>query len=206
MATAAKLDLKKELKAFYAPSAKQVSLVDVPPINFIMVDGAGDPNHSPDYAAAIAALFAVAYGAKFAMKKQGKHPDFAVMPLEGLWWSDDMADFTAGRKDRWKWTMMIAMPDFVTAADIEAAKEAAATKKDLPAVGRVRLEQFHEGPSAQILYFGPYADEAPTIARLHQFVVESGKSLRGRHHEIYLSDARRTEPAKLKTIIRQPVC
>lgn len=205
MAAAGKLDLKKELKPFYAPSARQAAIVDVPAINFIMVDGAGDPNTAQAYADAVGALYAVAYTAKFALKKKGGNPDFAVMPLEGLWWADDMDDFTAGRKDRWKWTAMIAMPDFVTAVDIEAAKQAAAAKKDLLAHDLVRLERFEEGPAAQILYFGAYADEGPTIAALHQFIENSGKTLRGRHHEIYLSDPRRTAPERLKTIIRQPV-
>ena len=200
---AAKLDLKKDLKAFYNPSAKAPSLVDVPPINFIMVDGEGSPA-SQAYANAVGALYSVAYTLKFALKAKGKTPDFSVMPLEGLWWSDDMDDFLTGNKDGWKWTAMIAMPDFVGAGDVAAAKEAAAKKKDVPDLDRVRLERFREGPAAQIMYFGPYAEETETIAALHQFIADNGKKLSGRHHEIYLSDPRRTAPEKLKTVIRQP--
>lgn len=201
----AKLDLKRELKAFYGPRAKEMAFVDVPAINFLMVDGEGDPGSSEAYQQAVASLFGVAYAAKFAIKKAGDFPDFAVMPLEALWWADDMNDFVSGRRDRWKWTAMIAMPDFVTADDIDLAKETAAKKKELPAIGKLRFETFHEGPSAQILYVGTYADEGPTIAALHRFITDAGKRLRGRHHEIYLSDPRRTDPAKLKTVIRQPM-
>lgn len=201
---AAKLDLKRELKHLYNPSAKAISVVDVPAINFLMVDGAGDPNSAKAYQDALAALYAVAYTLKFALKKRGTTPDFAVMPLEGLWWSDDMDDFRKARKDRWQWTAMIAVPDFVSAADVTAAKAAAAAKKDLPSLDRLRLESFREGKAAQATYFGAYADEGPTIAALHDFIAGQGGRLHGRHHEIYLSDPRRTDPAKLKTVIRQP--
>jgi hypothetical protein len=204
MAATPKLDLKRELKACYAPSAKKFSVVDVPPINFIMVDGEGDPNTAKAYADAIGALYATAYTLKFARKAAGQSPDFAVMPLEGLWWSDDMDDFRKASKDKWKWTAMIAVPDFVTAADIDEAKRQAAAKKDVPALELLRLERFREGRAAQITYFGPYADEGPTIAALHDFIAGEGGKLRGRHHEIYLSDPRRTAPARLKTVIRQP--
>jgi len=204
MPAAEKVDLKRDLKAFYAPSAKKFSVVDVPQISFLMVDGSGDPNTAKSYADAVGALYAVAYTLKFARKAAGKAPDLAVMPLEGLWWSDDMDDFRDAKKDKWNWTAMIAVPDFISAADVEAAKKQAAAKKDLPSIDLLRLEPFREGKSAQILYFGAYADEGPTIASLHRFIAESGGTLRGRHHEIYLSDPRRTDPAKLKTVIRQP--
>jgi len=203
MTVAPKLDLKKELKALYNPP-KSFGFVDVPPIDFIMIDGKGDPGTSQDYMDAVGALYGVAYNAKFALKKKGSHPDFAVMPLEGLWWADDMDDFVSGKRANWKWTAMIAMPDFVTAADIDEAKEAAAKKKDLPGIEKLRFERFHEGPAAQIMYLGPYAEEAPTIAALHRFIADAGRQLRGTHHEIYLSDPRRTDPARLKTVIRQP--
>lgn len=204
MAAAEKVDLKRAFKALYAPSAKSFSVVDVPAIGFLMVDGAGDPNTAKSYADAVGALYAVAYTLKFMRKAAGGTPDFAVMPLEGLWWSDDMEDFRAARKDKWRWTMMIAVPDFISAAEVAAAKKQAAAKKDVPSVGDLRLESFREGKAAQIMYFGPYADEGPTIAALHQFIADQGGALRGKHHEIYLSDPRRTDPAKLKTVIRQP--
>lgn len=199
----AKLDLKKELKAFYAP-AKGFSLVEVPPISFLMIDGKGAPTGDSPYAEAVAALYAVAYGAKFALKKTAQHPDFSVPPLEALWWAEDYSVFATRSQADWEWTVMIAMPDFVTEADIMSAAEVAAKKKDLPAIGGLRFERFEEGLAAQTLYVGPYSDEGPTIAALHQFIADNGKTLRGKHHEIYLSDPRKTDPSKLKTIIRQP--
>ena len=200
----AKVDLKQELRQFYRPSGRAIGVVDVPAINFLMVDGAGDPNTAQAYKDAIEALFSVAYTLKFARRKAGKGPDFAVMPLETLWWSDDMGDFIRGDKSRWKWTAMMALPDFATAKDVAEAKRQAAAKKELAALAALRLERFREGPAAQILYTGPFADEGPTIEAIHRFITDSGKTLSGRHHEIYLSDFRRTAPEKLKTIIRQP--
>jgi hypothetical protein len=198
---AAKLDLKQELKELYRP-ARGIGVVDVPALNFIMVDGRGDPNLAPAYRNAIEALYAVAYTLKFALKASGK--DFAVMPLEGLWWSDDMADFTAGNRDNWQWTAMIALPDFVPADDVRLAKAAAGTKKEIASLAALRFERFREGPAAQTMYVGPFADEGPTIAAIHRLIEEKGRRLAGKHHEIYLSDPRRADPKKLKTIIRQP--
>ena len=199
-----KLDLKKDLKHLYNPSAKAPGIVTVPPMPFLKIDGKGDPNTAPEYAGALEALYSAAYTLKFAIKKsEGK--DFAVMPLEGLWWAKNMADFTAGRKGDWHWTMMILQPDFVTKDHVCAAIAAAQQKKDLPALEHIRFETYAEGLCAQIMYFGPYKDEGPTIQRLHAYIEEQGGKLSGKHHEIYLGDPRRTAPAKLKTIIRQPM-
>lgn len=196
-------DFKKELKHLYQPAAKEFSVVDVPPLRFLMVDGNGNPNTSPDYVAALEALYSMAYTIKFALKPLGV--EFVVGPSEGLWWMDDMREFSAATKDRWKWTMMILQPEEVTQEVFEQAKVQAAKKKDLPALPRLRLETYAEGLSVQILYFGAYSDEGPTIARMHAFIHEQGYELRGKHHEIYLGDPRRTSPEKLKTIIRQPI-
>ena len=198
-----KLDLKRELKEFYKPSARAISVVDVPPISFLMVDGKGDPG-SQIFQDAIGALYAVAYTTKFALKGAAESPDFTIMPLEALWWSDDMDDFVAGNKENWLWTAMIAMPDFVTATNVEAARSEASSKKKAPMIDLLRFEQFHEGKAAQIMYVGPFADEGPTIASIHRLIKDEGYELSGLHHEIYLSDPRRTDPKKLKTIIRQP--
>lgn len=197
-----KVDLRRELKALYAPPKGKVVLVDVPAISFLMVDGAGDPNSAPAYREALEALYAVAYTLKFAMKASGR--DFAVGVLEGLWWADDQAVFLTGDRAAWRWTMMIAVPDFVTPEAVDAAKAKAAARKDLPAAARLRLESFHEGTAVQTLYLGPYSAEGPTIAGLHAHIEGLGKRLHGKHHEIYLSDPRRTAPEKLKTVIRQP--
>lgn len=198
-----KHDLKKELKDLYAPRATEFSIVEVPLLNYLMIDGHGDPNNNPEYQQACEALYSVAYTLKFRHKVLGN--DFGVMPLEGLWWTEDMAEFGAVSKDRWDWTMMILQPKAVTAEQVQEACQAAVQKKKLPSVPKLRLETYHEGPAVQILYFGAYADEGPTITRMHAFVRDAGYDLRGKHHEIYLGDPRRTAPEKLKTIIRQPI-
>jgi hypothetical protein len=201
----AKTDVKKELKHLYRPSAKEVSVVDVPEMGFLMIDGQGDPNTSQEYQEAIEALYTVAYQIKFMVKGRDPELDFVVPPLEGLWWSENMADFATGNKDAWSWTAMIYQPDHVTGEVFEEAVQQVREKKDPAALPLLRLERYHEGLSVQILYFGPWAEEGPTIERLHSFARDQGYQLRGKHHEIYLSDPRRTAPEKLKTVIRQPV-
>lgn len=198
------LDLKKELKLLYAALPGKCMLVDVPPLNFLMIDGAGNPNSAPAYAEAVQALYTLAYTLKFSLKKAGI-ADYPVMASEGLWWMEDMTQFTVERKDDWLWTMMIMQPEVVTPQAFAAARAEAEKKKPNPALARVRLERYAEGLSAQIMHIGPYSTEAPTIQHLHAFIKESGFALRGKHHEIYLGDPRRSDPAKLKTIIRQPV-
>lgn len=200
------IDLKRELKELYSGSSTPV-LVDVPRLTFLSVDGAGDPNTAPAYREAVEALYAAAYWLKYALKRAPDGLDFTVMPLEGLWWADDAAAFSAARKEEWQWTAMIAQPDAVTTDMLAAAKADLGRMKDLPALDCLRLEKFAEGRAAQILHIGPYSEEGPTIARLHAFIRERGYTFDGRrqrHHEIYLSDMRRTAPSRLKTIIRQP--
>jgi hypothetical protein len=199
-----KIDFKKEFKALYLPSAKEVVSVDVPSMNFLMIDGMGDPNKSKDYQDAIEALYSVSYTIKFMIKKGKIGHDYGVMPLEGLWWADDMADFLKMKKDLWRWTAMIMQPDFITREMYEQASDEAGKKKELPALSKMRFENFHEGKSAQILYIGSFAAEGPTIKKIHDYITASGHKLRDKHHEIYLSDFRRAAPEKLKTIIRQP--
>lgn len=199
-----KIDLKKELKPLYQASAKDVVQVDVPAFRFLMIDGKGDPNTSQEYAQAVEALFSVSYTAKFMVKKGPQEIDYSVMPLEGLWWADDLSAFVANDKARWKWTMMIMQPHFVADEVIEAAIAAVRSKKRLPGIDRLRLEEFVEGRCAQVLHVGPFSEEGPTIERLHAFI-DARSGLAGKHHEIYLSDIRRADPAKWKTIIRQPM-
>lgn len=200
-----KLDLKAELKWLYGPSAKEVVLVDVPAMNFLMVDGEGDPNTSKKYAEAVEALYAAAYTLKFKVKKGPLAIDYPVMALEGLWWADDMSSFLAGEKGSWRWTMMIMQPEFITPNLVEEARAELKKKKSLPALELLRLEGFDEGRCAQTMHLGPYSAEGPTIARVHAFIAGAGLALRGKHHEIYMGDPRRTAPEKLRTIIRQPV-
>ena len=197
-----KLDWKKDSKALYFPPAEPV-IVDVPPMNYLMIDGHGDPNNNPVYQEAIEALYSLSYTLKFAIKKAGG-VEYAVYPAEGLWWADNMDDYITGDKTNWDWTMMIAQPEPVTAEWVERARAEVLKKKGIAAAERVRFETYHEGRSAQLMHFGPFSAEGPNIARLHAFIEAQGCQLRGKHHEIYLSDFRKTAPEKLKTVIRQP--
>ncbi len=199
-----KIDFTKELTSLYQASAKTVVEVDVPSFQFLMVDGVGDPNTAPAYAQAIEALFSVSYTTKFMFKKGPQALDYAVMPLEGLWWADDMAAFVSGDKARWQWTMMIMQPPCVPPDLVQAAIMEVKKKKNLPAMERLRLQEFAEGHCAQVLHIGPFSEEGPTIERLHTFVDARGGRA-GKHHEIYLSDIRKADPKKWKTILRQPM-
>jgi hypothetical protein len=197
-----KIDLKKEYKAFYNPSSQKPEIVTVPQFQFLMIDGRGAPGCA-DFQKAIEALFGVSYKAKFACKK-APGMDYVVMPLEGLWWADDLNDFMAGNRDEWRWTLMMMQPDFVTADIIQTAIRSAKDNDTNPALDQLRFESFQEGLSAQILHIGPFADEHPNIVKLHELIKSTGGALIQKHHEIYLSDFRKTAPEKLKTVLRQP--
>ncbi|MGF7119469.1 GyrI-like domain-containing protein [Methanobacterium oryzae] len=204
-----KIDLKKENKEMYNPSKKEVGIVNVPKMNFLKIDGQGDPNTSKEYQEAMEALFPVSYKTKFISKKE-KSQDYVVMPLEGLWWVDNMEDFSTLDKSSWKWTAMIRQPDFITKSIIKQAIEEVQEKKGPSALSKIRFESLHEGLSAQIMHIGPYSEEGPTVEKLHNFIHENEYEFDGskpgeKHHEIYLSDMRRTKPERLKTIIRQPM-
>lgn len=202
----AAIDLKKKLDAYQAKKGV-FRVVDVPPMQYLMIDGAGDPNSAPAYTDAVTALYPLAYTLKFASRR-GLGVDTVVMPLEGLWHADDMESFTSRRdKSAWLWTLMIMVPDHVTPGMFEAAVAAVSKKKDVsPAVGSVRLDTLEEGRCVQTLHVGSFDDEAPLLEEMHhRYIPENGLTMRGRHHEIYLSDMRRVEPAKLRTILRQPV-
>lgn len=200
-----KIDYKKELKHLYKPSPKSIELVDVPEMNFLMIEGQGDPNTSQEYSDAIEALYAVSYALKFMIKKGNLQIDYGVMPLEGLWWVDDMSQFSIDDKNNWKWTSMIMQPEHVTQNLFAAAYEQVEKKKNPVALSNVRFESFSEGKAAQTMHLGPFSEEGPTIERIHKFVQDNGYSQTGKHHEIYLSDIRKAAPEKWKTIIRQPL-
>jgi hypothetical protein len=204
MPPATKIDLTRAFKALYAPPARAPALVEVPEWPFLMIDGRGDPNTAAEYRAAIAALYSIAYPVKFAIKRATGR-DYAVMPLEGLWWAGDQAAFAAADRSAWRWTLMIRQPDEATPAMVEAAVARIAKQKPSPALAQVRFERFAEGLAVQVLHRGPYADEYPTLARLHAFIEAQGYRPRGKHHEIYLTDPARTAPEKLRTVLRQPV-
>lgn len=200
-----KYDVKREHKDLYAPRNTTWSLVDVPELTYLAVDGRGDPNTSPAYAAAVEALYAVAYTLKFATR-QDTGRDFVVGPLEGLWWHEDPTVFTARAKESWNWTMLLHLPDWVTADQLDDARTAATAKKKLPAIAEVRRLTLREGRCAQVLHVGSYDDEGPVLATLHdEFLPANGLREAGDHHEVYLGDPRRTEPARLRTVLRQPV-
>lgn len=192
------------MNTFYAPSAKDFSLVQVPPLHYLMIDGHGDPNTAPAYMSAVEWLYSVSYPVKFMSKKElGR--DYAVMPLEGLWWADDMNAFITRDKSAWSWTMMILQPDWITKVMIDAAIEKASAKLGAPPPS-LRLETLDEGLCVQIMHIGPYDAEGPVLARLHgEFLPQNGLTETGHHHEIYLSDPRKSAPEKLKTVLRQPV-
>lgn len=200
-----KTDFKREV-ATYRARRGTFAVVEVPVLQHLAVDGRGDPNTAPAYADALAALYPVAYTLKFLSKTElGR--DYGVMPLEGLWWSADLAAFTSRRdKSRWEWTLLTMVPDWITGEHLDAARAAAARRQRVPALDAVRLERWTEGLSVQTLHVGSYDDEAPVLAALHEeFLPAQGLRPTGKHHEIYLTDARRTPAERLRTILRQPV-
>jgi hypothetical protein len=198
-----KIDLKINLKPLYTASAKEATMVTAPPLKYLMFNGYGDPNATPDFQAGLEALYTASHTLKF-MLKQAQGVNYVVPPLEGLWWML-LADFDLERRDAWRWTLMIPQPEQVNRELLAMAVAAAKKKKNLPALEKLRLEIYDEGQAAQILHVGPYCDEAATLDRLHAFISEKGYHFCGKHHEIYLSDPRRTAAEKLKTILRQPI-
>lgn len=205
-----KLDLRKELKHLYNPSAKKVELVEVPRFKFLMVDGAIElglaPGSSPNFQEAMQALYGAAYTLKFMSKLRKEDPvDYPVMASEGLWWVED-GQFDINRKDNWVYTLMILQPDHITEDMFQEALGQLREKKgDLAAFSRLRLEEFEEGLCVQIMHIGPYATEPATKGKMEAFALEKGYTLCGKHHEIYLGNPLRAEPEKLKTVLRQPV-
>jgi hypothetical protein len=200
-----KMDFKKLPNHLYSPSSNRVEIVDVPQMNFLMVDGAGDPNTSKSFSDAIGALYPLSYTLKFMVKKGETGIDYGVLPLEALWWADDMSAFSTGNKDAWKWTLMIMQPEFITLKMVNEAMEEVIRKKKPASLPFVRFEAFKEGKAAQTMHIGPFSDEGPTIEKVHSFIENNGSSRMGKHHEIYLSDIRRAAPEKWKTIVRQPM-
>ncbi|OZC83142.1 hypothetical protein CH274_09505 [Rhodococcus sp. 06-418-5] len=200
-----KVDFKKTFDAYSAQHNIFRTLV-VPPLTFLMIDGHGDPNTAPQYTEAIGALYPVAYALKFASKNTLDR-DYVVPPLEALWWAENMASFTTARnKAEWNWTAMIMVPDWIDRRMFDVAKASAEAKSTSDASSRIRLETLDEGLCVQTLHVGSYDDETPVLDELHhRYIPSSGMTMTGKHHEIYLSDPRRMEPTKLRTILRQPV-
>ena len=200
----AKVDLKRSLDAYRATQG-EFRIVDVPELQHLMLDGHGDPNGAA-FAAALEALYPLAYALKLASKRE-RDRDYVVMPLEALWWADDMDAFTTARdKATWHWTLLMVVPDWIDRGMLDAAVAAVAAKRAPTRLDEIRLEPLREGRCVQTLHVGAFDDEGPVLARMHhEFIPAHGLRMTGRHHEIYLSDARRVEPAKRRTILRQPV-
>lgn len=200
------IDYKKELSAFYSQPKGQIGLIRLPSFNYLMIDGVRSPNNNPDYSEAVAALYAVAYKLKFSVKKGILGINYKVMPLEGLWWADDMSQFTLENRENWLWTMMIMQPEFITEDMFRESVKEVKEKKDPPKLDVVRFTNFNEGLSMQIFHKGPYGEgELDTVDKLHTHIEEEGYRRVGKHHEIYFNSPLRTAPENLKTIIRQPV-
>ena len=200
-----KTDVKKAFDSYQATRGR-FRLVDVPEMQYLMVDGHGDPNSSPEFSAALEALYPVAYTVKFASKRElGR--DCVVPPLEGLWWAQDMESFTAARdKSRWDWTLMLMVPDWVDGELVASAVAQVSAKGRPSRLDDLRFERLAEGRCVQTLHVGSFDDEADLLARMHhEFIPDSGLRMVGTHHEIYLSDTRKVAPEKQRTILRQPV-
>ncbi len=199
-----KLDLLKHMKEFYSASRNKVDFLMIPSFNYLMIDGEGDPNTSQAYKDSVQALFSISYGLKFAVKKEKLSIDFKVMPLEGLWWVEDMTLFSVKSKADWKWTMMILQPDLITDEMVSKMRKQVIKKKGLVLAESIRFQNFDEGDCVQILHLGPYSTEGDDIEKLHTAINERGYQRKGKHHEIYLNTPLKTAPENLKTIIRQP--
>jgi len=204
-----KLDLRKLYKHLYQPSAKIIGLVDVPPLKFAMLDGKIEPGKtpgaSPAFQEALQALYGISYTLKFASKQRKESPiDYTVMALEALWWVDD-GEFDITNPGDWRWRAMIMQPDHIDEAMFQSALADLRKKHPSPSLDRLCFETFEEGLSVQVMHVGPYAAESLTITRMHAFAAQNGLRPRGKHHEIYLGDPRKADPAKLKTVLRQPV-
>jgi hypothetical protein len=202
-----KLDLKKDLKHLYNPTHKQVTEVMVPPMQYLMIDGAGNPDHSPTFDAATETLYGLAYTIKFASKSE-LNIEYSIMTLEGLWWTAENTPVDLSPdadRSGWRWTLLFMQPDHITPELFQASVEALRKKKNPANLDAVRLEKYDEGLAAQVMHIGPYSAELPTVERLHGYIQERGCTPRMKHHEIYIGDPRKSAPEKLKTVLRQPM-
>ena len=204
-------DFKKEYKEFYMPKGKP-EIVTVPKINYIAVRGKGNPNEEEgEYKKSIELLYGIAYTIK--MSKKGDHKiegyfDYVVPPLEGFWWQENVDGIDYSHKENFQWISVIRLPDFVTKADFEWATEEATRKKKMD-FSKVEFLTLEEGLCVQCMHSGSYDDEPATVAAMDKFIADNGYendiSDTRRHHEIYLSDARKVAPEKLKTVIHHPI-
>lgn len=204
-----KIDLRRELKAYYSPGTKTVQVVTIPRFKFVMIDGkiesGEEPKTSAEFQEAMTALYGITFTLKFMSKLQKENPiDYSVMGLEGLWWVEG-GEFNIHRKDNLSWTVMIMQPPHITEEIYQDALAQLAKKKPSPRLSQLRFEEFEEGPCIQMMHIGPYDTEPDTVDKMMAFASENGYRIGGRHHEIYLSDPRRSAPEKWKTILRYPI-
>ncbi|MGZ6004973.1 MAG: GyrI-like domain-containing protein [Candidatus Saccharimonadales bacterium] len=200
-----KIDFKRLFKACYSPKAGQPEIITIPKMQYLMVDGRGDPNESVEFQNAIGALYSTVYGLKFGRKKAGQTPDFSIGPLQALWWTNSDQPFSSNQKQDWHWTAMIWLPDFISSQDVKQQVDLTKAKKPNPALTNLRLENFDEATVVQLMHIGPYSQEQADIELMHKFALNQGYRLSGKHHEIYLGDPRRAAAEKLRTILRQPI-
>jgi len=201
-----KINHIKEFSYLYKQPKNKISIVDVPPLNFLMIDGEGDPTDNPDYSEAVSALYSTAYKLKFAIKKGPQAVDYKVMPLEGLWWADDMTSFNLENRSNWRWRMMIMQPEYITEDLFKTIIASLKEKIEYQKLEDARFETYQEGLCMQIFHLGPYGEEErETINKLHSHIESEGYQRVGKHHEIYFNSPLRTAPENLKTIIRQPI-
>ena len=207
--TVPKLDLRKQYKELYSPSAREVAVVDVPELQFIWLDGrlppGVGPSDSESFREAMSAMYGVAYGLKFMSKLREDDPiDFTVMAMEGLW-SVESGAFDWNRREPWLYSLIMLQPDHISDAMFEKAVHDAGVKRPNPVLSEIRFERWKEGPAIQIMHIGPYSAEPATIEKMDAFAEAHGYELHGRHHEIYLGDPTRAKPENLKTILRHPI-
>lgn len=199
-----KIDFKKQLPEIYNPKNIEFATINIPKMKFLKIDGKGNPNDSDEYQKTVEWLYSISYGIKFECKKK-LEIDYVVPPLEGIWWSENMDDFVTRNKENWQWTMMLMLPDFISDDLCEFGLNKAKAKLGIPP-SNLRFEVFEEGLCLQALHIGSYDDETPKLHKLHHEIMPAADlDFNGHHHEIYLSDPRKTAPEKLKTILRQPV-
>jgi hypothetical protein len=201
-----KLDLKKDLKHLYNPSPRKPVIVEVPDMQFIMIDGEGDPNNSEVFQKSLEVLYGLSYTIKFGSKKD-LEIDYPVMALEGIWWGTPrgLTRFSSEDKADWKWTLMMMQPDHIKEEFFLEKKEVLRNRKNPEFLDDVRFERFHEGPVVQQMHIGPYSEEWKTVEPMHKWAEDQGYQLVGRHHELYIGDPRKASPEKLKTVLRHPV-
>lgn len=204
-----KLDLRKQFRHLYQPSAKKVELVEVPTLRFALIDGeiepGASPATSPAFHQAMEALYGISYTLKFMSKLRQENPiDYTVMALEALWWTET-GEYDLTQPEGWKWAAMMMQPEHITVEMFQEALNQLRKKKPSPALDLLRLESFTEGLCIQIMHIGPYKTEPVTLAKMDAFAVEHGYRMRGKHHEIYLGNPMRAAKEKLKTILRHPV-